>query len=59
MHNIKGRSLDKRWRIPKGQSNKDNPEKPALQGTQDEEKQHKNTTQYVLDTTIRKQTHIT
>jgi hypothetical protein len=29
MHNIKGRSLDKRWRIPKGQSNKDNPEKLA------------------------------
>ena len=25
-------------------------------GTQDEEKQNKNTTQYVLDTTIRKQT---
>ena len=26
----KRRSLDKRWRIPKGQSNKDNPEKLAL-----------------------------
>jgi hypothetical protein len=30
----------------------DNPEKLATQGTQDEEKQNKNTTQYVLDTTI-------
>jgi len=27
--------------------------------TQDEDKQKKNTTQYALDTTIRKQTHIT
>ena len=33
----------------------DNPEKLATQGTQDEEKQSKNT-QYVLATTIRKQT---
>ena len=32
----------------------DNPEKLATQGTQDEEKQ--NTTQYVLDTTMHKQT---
>ena len=32
-----------------------NPEKLATQGTQDEEKQSKNTTQYVLDTPIRKQ----
>ena len=31
------------------------PEKLAIQGTQDEETQSKNTTQYVLDTTIRKQ----
>ena len=30
----------------------DNPEKLATQGTQDEEKQNKNTTQYVLDTTL-------
>jgi hypothetical protein len=39
----------------------DNPEKLALYGTQDEEKQNKNknTTQYMLDTTIRKQTQIT
>jgi len=32
----------------------DNPENLAIKGTQDEEKQSKNTTQYVLDTTIRK-----
>jgi hypothetical protein len=31
----------------------DNPEKPAPMGTQDEEKQNKNTTHYVLDTTMR------
>ena len=39
----------------------DNLEKLATQGTQDEEKQNKNknTTQYVLDTTMRKQTQIT
>ena len=37
----------------------DNPEKLATQGIQDEEKHNKNTTQYVLDTTIRKQTQIT
>ena len=30
----------------------DNPEKLATQGTQDEDKQNKNTAQYVLDTTI-------
>ena len=30
----------------------DNPEKLAIQGTQDEDKQNKNTTQYVLDTII-------
>ena len=35
-----------------------NPEKLATQGTQDEENQNKNTTQYVLDTTVRKQTQI-
>ena len=36
----------------------DNPEenKLAIQNTQDEEKQKKNTTQYVLDTTMHKQT---
>jgi len=32
----------------------ENPEKLAKQGTQDEDKQNKNTTQYVLDTTISK-----
>jgi hypothetical protein len=31
----------------------DNLEKLAAKGTQDEEKQNKNTTQYVLDITIR------
>ena len=36
----------------------DNPEKPATWVIQDDEKQNKNTTQYVLDTTIRKQTQI-
>jgi len=34
----------------------DNPEK---QGTQDDDIQNKNRTQYVLDTTIRKETQIT
>ena len=42
-------------RNPHGQSQMDNPEKRAAQGTPDEEKQYKNTTQYVLDTTVRKQ----
>ena len=37
----------KRQRIPKGKSQMDNPEKLTTQGTQDEEKQSKNTTQYV------------
>ena len=36
----------------------DNPKKLAIKGTQDKEKQNKNTTQYVLDTTILKQTQI-
>ena len=35
------------------------PEKLAKHGTQDEETQSKNKTQYVLDTTIRKETQIT
>ena len=34
----------------------DNSEKLAKHDTQDEDKQNKNTTQYVLDTNIRKQT---
>ena len=50
---------NKRQRIPKGQSKKDNPEKLETQGTQHDEKQNKITTQYVLDTTMRKQTQIT
>ena len=37
----------------------DNPEKLATSGTQNEEKHNKNTTQYVLETTIRKLPHIT
>ena len=41
------------------ETSKSNPEKLATQGTQDEEKQNKNTTQYVLDTTMRNQTQIT
>ena len=45
-------------RIPKGQSINDNPEKLVKQGTQDEDKQNKNSTQYVLDTTMCKQTQI-
>ena len=36
----------------------DNTEKLATQDTQDEEKQNKNTTQYVMDTTIHKLTQI-
>jgi hypothetical protein len=36
----------------------DNPGKMTTFGTQDEEKQNKNTTQYVLNTTIRKKTQI-
>jgi hypothetical protein len=51
--------LNKRKRTPKVQSKMDNPEKLATQGTQDEVKQNKNTTQYVLGTTICKQAHIT
>jgi hypothetical protein len=42
-----------------GQSKMNNLEKLATQGTQDEEKQTKNTTQYVPDTATRKQTQIT
>ena len=37
----------------------DNTEKFATYGTQDEEQQSKNITQYALDTTMRKQTQIT
>jgi hypothetical protein len=44
---------------PKGQSKMNNPEKLATQGTQDRDNQNKNIAQYVLDTTMRKQTQIT
>ena len=37
----------------------DNAEKLATKGTQDEDKQNKNTRKYVLDTTMCKQTQIT
>ena len=37
----------------------DKPEKRSTYGTQDEEKQNKNTTQYALYTTTRKQIQIT
>ena len=40
-----------------GVMKKDNPE--ATLGAQEEDKRNKNTTQYVLDFTMRKQTHIT
>ena len=36
-----------------------NPEKLETYDTQDDEKQNKNTTQYMLDTTIRKQIQMT
>jgi len=36
----------------------DNSDKLATLGTQDDDKQNKNTTQYVLDTTIHKQRQI-
>ena len=51
-------SVNKRYRIQKGQSKMDNSEKMASSGTQDEDKKNKNTTQYILDINIRKQTQI-
>jgi hypothetical protein len=42
-----------------GRAKKDNTEKLATYGTQDEENKNKNTTQYLLDTTMRKQTQKT
>ena len=51
--------INKRQRILKGQTRMDNPEKLEKQGTQDTEKQNKNMTQYVLDSTTHKQTQIT
>ena len=44
--------------MSKGQSQINNLEKLATYGTQDEDKQSQNTTQYVLDTTMRKQTQV-
>ena len=44
--------MNKRQRIPKGQSKRDTPEKLGTQGTQ--EKQNKHSTHYVWDTTVRK-----
>ena len=44
---------NKRSRIPKGQSKKDNPQTLATE--KKEENQNKNTPQYGLDTTMRKQ----
>ena len=41
-------NINKRQRIPKGQSKMDNPEKLATQDTHDEEKLTKNTTLYLL-----------
>ena len=52
-------TVNKCQRIPKEQSNMDNPEKLGTQGTQDDEKQSENTTQFVLDSTISKQTQPT
>ena len=51
--------INKHQRIMKGQSETDNPEKLTTQGTQDKDKQKKNTILYVLDTTMRKHTQIT
>ena len=51
--------LNKRKRLPKREPTMDNPVKLAIQPTQDEENQNKNTTQYMLGTTIRKQKQIT
>ena len=51
-------SVNKHQRIPKRQSKIDNPENLVIYGTQDEETENKNTAQYVLDTTLRKQTQL-
>ena len=56
---IKSRVPEQLSNSHKGQSKMETPEKLATWDTQDEEKRDKNTTQYVLDTTIRKQTQIT
>ena len=51
--------LNKRNRLPKRGQKMDNPVKLAIQRTQDERKSKQKTTQYVLDTTMRKQKQIT
>ena len=50
--------VNKPWRIQKRQSKMDNSEKLATLGTQTADNQSKNTTEYVLDTTIHKETQI-
>ena len=52
-------NVNKLQKIPKEPSERVNPGKLATLGTQHDEKQNKSTTQYVSDTTIRKQTQIT
>ena len=47
LNSLNIRTINKRQRIPKGKSKIDNPEKLATLGIQDEDKQSKNTTQYV------------
>jgi len=58
---------NKKWTIQRNLQHRDTRRRKTKQkqsretcniGTQDEEKQNKNTTQYVLDTTIHKQTQI-
>ena len=51
--------MSKRKRLPKREPKMDNLVKLAKQRTQDEENENKNTIQYVLDTTMRKQKQIT
>ena len=41
--------VNKHQRIPKGQSKMNKSVKLATQGTQDEDQQNKNTTQYVME----------
>ena len=53
---IEKHNLNKRQKTPKGQSKMENPDKPA---TQDVDKLNKNTIQYLLVTTLHKQTQIT
>ena len=55
----RGKSNAIKVRNTEGAIRKDDSEKLATYDTQDEEKQNKNTTQYVLDTTMSKQTQIT